>query len=141
MKVFLSFLVGLILGMGLLWFIIDTPTEQESSSDRMENMGDDPDAAENVKKDIKETVESAAEETAEETADFKISATIKAKLAKDPDASAINIDVDTTDGVVTLSGKVPSQSQADKAIQIAKSVQGVKKVASTLLIESEEQNR
>jgi hyperosmotically inducible protein len=42
--------------------------------------------------------------------------------------------VETTNGVVHLTGDVKSKAEADKAIEIAKKVDGVKKVKSDLVV-------
>ena len=58
--------------------------------------------------------------------DSVITTKIKAKLAAEKLASAVQIKVDTDNkGVVTLSGKAKSQEEADKAESIARSVEGV----------------
>jgi hypothetical protein len=47
-------------------------------------------------------------------------------MVKDPVVSALHIKVDTDDkGVVQLSGNAKSQAEADKAVAIAKKVEGV----------------
>jgi osmotically-inducible protein OsmY len=59
---------------------------------------------------------------------------IKTQLAVDPDVSAFGIDVDVDDGVVTLKGNVKSENARAKAVSIARSVGGVKKVVDNLTI-------
>lgn len=66
--------------------------------------------------------------------DAAITAKISAELAKDPDLSAIKIDVDTTAGVVRLSGPAPSQAAKDRAATLAQSVEGVKSVNNELVV-------
>jgi osmotically-inducible protein OsmY len=51
---------------------------------------------------------------------------VKSKLAADPDVSALDIDVDVSRGVVTLTGDVGSSAQANEAIRIARETDGVK---------------
>jgi hyperosmotically inducible protein len=65
-----------------------------------------------------------------------ITASIKSKFAASPEVSALSIDVDTTDGRVTLSGKVNSAEEVNRAVEIASTVEGVRQVISTLLIDS-----
>jgi hyperosmotically inducible periplasmic protein len=76
----------------------------------------------------------AAQETNATITDASITAAVKMKMADDPDVSANHIDVDTKDGMVTLNGIVKSQVEAQKAVDIAKSVDGVKGVKSNLKI-------
>ena len=66
--------------------------------------------------------------------DGAITLAIKTKLAADPDVAAVNIDVDVTEGVVTLSGTVKSQAARQKAHDIAHSVSGVKRVNNELKV-------
>lgn len=66
--------------------------------------------------------------------DAAITTSIKTKLAADPDVAAINIDVDTNEGVVTLSGKVESQFQKDEAGRIARATDGVRSVINNLTV-------
>ena len=68
------------------------------------------------------------------TADARISTAIKGKLAADPDLSALAISVNSTQGVVTLSGTVPSHQALSKAIRLALETEGVHKVESTLQV-------
>ena len=57
---------------------------------------------------------------------------IKAKLLADDSVPSRKIKVETTDGVVQLSGTVDSQAQIDRAESIAKAVDGVKSVKNDL---------
>ena len=67
--------------------------------------------------------------------DASITAAVKMKMADDPSVSGMKINVDTTDGNVTLSGTVKDQAETDQAVQIAKSVDGVKSVESKLSLQ------
>lgn len=68
--------------------------------------------------------------------DAGITAQIKADLIKEPDISAIKIDVDTKAGAVTLTGSVPSEALKMRAGDIAKSVKGVNNVSNMLEIKA-----
>lgn len=68
--------------------------------------------------------------------DLTITASVSAALAKDPDLSAIKINVDTKDGNVTLNGPSPSAAAKDKATVLAKSVKGVTAVDNKLVVKS-----
>ena len=57
-----------------------------------------------------------------------ITAQVNAGLAKDPDLSALKINVETVNGKVTLNGPAPSTVARDRAEAIAKSVTGVTSV-------------
>jgi hyperosmotically inducible protein len=66
--------------------------------------------------------------------DATITARVKTALLNDPQVGGLKIDVDTTLGVVTMSGVVKSQTEEQRAIQLARAVSGVKDVKSTLQV-------
>lgn len=68
--------------------------------------------------------------------DAAITAQVSAGLAKDPTLSALKIDVDTRDGVVTLNGPAPTQEAKDRATAIAQGVKGVSSVMNQLSIKA-----
>jgi hyperosmotically inducible periplasmic protein len=65
--------------------------------------------------------------------DSAITTQVKAKLLADPAVSSLNVSTETNNGVVTLSGTVPTDKEASTAIQIAESVDGVKDVNANSL--------
>ena len=66
--------------------------------------------------------------------DASITTRVKTALLNDPDIKALTIDVATFNGVVTLSGKVRSAEERDKAVATARRASGVTDVKSTLEI-------
>ncbi len=68
--------------------------------------------------------------------DFTISTQVKIELLADPDLGGLRLDASTLDGVVTLSGTVRSQADAERAVAAARRVQGVRGVKSELKIAS-----
>ncbi len=64
--------------------------------------------------------------------DAGITTRINARYARDPAVPARAIDVDTYAGVVTLRGTVPSRAVRARAIAIARSTRGVRRVVSKL---------
>ena len=60
--------------------------------------------------------------------DGLITAKVKASFAADPQVSAMAIDVDTTNGVVSLRGVVNSEQEWQRAIQLARGIEGVTRV-------------
>ena len=68
------------------------------------------------------------------TANARTTLAIKTKLLAEPGVSALNINVDTTDGLVTLSGTVSGYEEVAKAVRIALETEGVHKVVSTLQV-------
>ena len=73
-------------------------------------------------------------ETDYNSPDGLITAKIKLKQFADPDASASGVDVDTVDGVVTLSGKVENDKQKAASERVAKTVDGVKSVNNQIQV-------
>jgi hyperosmotically inducible protein len=68
--------------------------------------------------------------------DAGITAKVKTALAAEKDVSAVKINVDTAQGTVTLSGQVASQTEVDRALQVARGVDGVKSVENRLTVGS-----
>ncbi|HEX2252878.1 MAG TPA: BON domain-containing protein [Thermoanaerobaculia bacterium] len=64
--------------------------------------------------------------------DMAIQAEIRGRLAEDDDTSALNIDVESKDGEVTLFGVVRSTQARDEAVRIAREVDDVKRVIDRL---------
>ncbi len=64
----------------------------------------------------------------EAVSDSALTTEVKANLVADAVLSGVAIDVDTTDGVVSLNGLVTSEQERQRAIQVARSVEGVKRV-------------
>lgn len=64
--------------------------------------------------------------------DTAITSEVKAKLLADDIVPSRKVKVETTDGVVQLSGSVDSQAQSDRAESIAKAIDGVKSVKNDL---------
>lgn len=67
--------------------------------------------------------------------DSTITTRVKTALLNDPDVGGLRIDVDSFKGVVTLSGRVKTKAEEDKAVSIARRTDGVSDVKSTLQIE------
>ena len=66
--------------------------------------------------------------------DATVNAKVKAALLRAPDVKGTDVNVDTVNGTVTLKGSVETQAQSDRAVSIAKGIEGVKNVQSTLTV-------
>jgi hyperosmotically inducible protein len=66
--------------------------------------------------------------------DSALTAKVKSALIDDPSTKAGDINVETRQGVVQLSGFVESQAQKDAAAKVAGAVKGVKSVQNGLSI-------
>lgn len=67
-------------------------------------------------------------ESSQPVSDTWITTKVKTELLAAKDVSGLKIDVDTVNGVVSLSGKVDNQAQIAKATAVAKGVEGVRSV-------------
>jgi hyperosmotically inducible periplasmic protein len=68
--------------------------------------------------------------------DAAVTTKVKAAIAADSALTALQINVDTANGVVTLNGEVDSQANSDKAASIATGVSDVKGVENKLTVKS-----
>jgi len=84
----------------------------------------------------KEAVKDAGAAVSATVDDAAITASVSAGLAKDPDLSAIKINVDTKGGAVSLKGPAPTAAAKARAEEIAKGVQGVTSVSNDLEVKS-----
>jgi osmotically-inducible protein OsmY len=66
--------------------------------------------------------------------DTVITTKVKAALVADPITKALNISVDTANGIVTLSGEVSGAEEELRAIEVARSVDGTVAVTNELEI-------
>ena len=63
-----------------------------------------------------------------------ITSSVKAKFASDDLVKASDIDVDTRDHVVTLSGTVDSVAMKERAVELASTTEGVRDVVDRLMV-------
>lgn len=79
-------------------------------------------------------MEAQGEKLGEAMDDATVTARVKAALVADPDLSALEIDVDSKDGVVTLRGSVDSASESARAGTLASDTEGVVSVDNQLVV-------
>lgn len=91
-------------------------------------------AMKDATKDAQVAGSQASSTMGEKIDDAMITASVNASLAKDPDLSAIKINVDTKDGVVTLNGPAPTATAKAKAADLARAVKGVTSVNNQLVV-------
>ena len=72
--------------------------------------------------------------TGEYIDDAVITSKVKAAFAADPTVKATEVQVETFKGTVQLSGFVESRESAQKAVQLARDVKGVKEVRNNTVI-------
>jgi hyperosmotically inducible protein len=81
-------------------------------------------------------VEQGADKAVTEGSDAAITAKVKAAILAEPGLKSLEINVDTKDATVTLSGNVQSDMLRDRAKQIAMSTEGVKDVVDNLSVKA-----
>ena len=91
-------------------------------------------AAREAARDATDATKSAATTVGNKVTDSMITASIKAELAKNPNLSALAINVDTSNGRVTMNGTAPTDAARVQATTLAKSVKGVVDVDNKLII-------
>ena len=155
MRILLALIVGLALGAGVVWYFGSnhSKSQVQSAADQVGNAAKSAGDAIQEKlrvldlrpQDVKDELarsgqvvrrkaQEAGQAIADATADARITASIKGKLVTNRDLSALSISVNTTAGIVTLSGTVPSADAISKAMLLAMETDGVKEVISTLQV-------
>ncbi|MDQ3488397.1 MAG: BON domain-containing protein [Acidobacteriota bacterium] len=66
--------------------------------------------------------------------DAGLTTKVKTKFLADNDISGLKIDVDSKNGIVTLTGNVPTAAEKALALKVAKSTDGVKSVVDRLKV-------
>jgi hyperosmotically inducible protein len=81
-----------------------------------------------------DAVSNATEKTGEAISDTAITSKIKAAILAEADLKVLQIHVETSNGMVALTGAVDSQADSDRAASIARRVDGVKAVDNQLTV-------
>ncbi|MDQ2735036.1 MAG: BON domain-containing protein [Pseudomonadota bacterium] len=83
-----------------------------------------------------EAASQALTKTGDVIEDGVVTTKVKAALLTDPDVKGLRIEVDTRDGVVTLTGTVDKAASRDLAARIASDTGGVKSVVNQLVVKT-----
>jgi hyperosmotically inducible protein len=83
---------------------------------------------------VAEKTKEVAVATGAAVSDGWITTKLKAKFADETMLKGNDINVDTTDHVVTLSGGVPSATAKARAVEMAEGTEGVKRVVNQLVV-------
>jgi len=155
MKIILALIVGVLVGAAAVWFYgtgrgkasVKTTGDQIENTTKaardelQQKMKEYNLTPEQIKEDLARTgqvvrrkAREAGQAIADATADARITGAIKAKLVASRDLSAMSISVNTTDGVVTLSGSVASPEDISKAMLLSMETDGVREVISALQV-------
>ena len=92
------------------------------------------DATKDAARTATDKTKTGAEKTGEFVTDAAITTAVKTKLLADGKTPGLKIDVDTKDGVVTLSGTVKTRAEIDKAVADARGTKGVTRVVNDLKV-------
>lgn len=152
----IALLLGGIIGGGVVWYLAGKRETAESASRFQQSVAEKADSlrtaidakldilglkADEVKKELSEkgkVVRTHSREwaagAADAAGDAAITTMIKGKYALDKEVSALNISVNTTDGVVTLAGTAPHYEAISQAMLLALETEGVKQVVSTIQV-------
>jgi hyperosmotically inducible periplasmic protein len=112
----------------------DLDTDQNKTDDLKDKTAEYGEKTKDTLNDIGNKLEKGIDEAGDVGSDAAITAQIKWKLAKDKLVQASDIEVDTKDRHVTLNGTVSTTQEAQRAVQLAKSVDNVISVDSNLKI-------
>ena len=96
----------------------------------------DPSKARDAGAAIGERAAAAANAASEAIDDGQFTAKIKSKMALDDLVQARTIDVDTQNGNVTLSGRVRTKPERERALLLARETAGVRNVVDRLVVEA-----
>jgi hyperosmotically inducible protein len=80
-------------------------------------------------------IERAAETVADQSEDAILTAKVKSALALSKSASAFEIDVDSDEGKVTLTGTLPSNEAKEAVLKIARDTDGVVEVVDRIQVD------
>ena len=84
--------------------------------------------------EIAEGARAAGTRVADAVEDGALTAKIKSKMALDDYVKARDIDVDTSDGLITLTGTLRSEAERERAVQLALQTEGVRTIIDALLV-------
>lgn len=89
--------------------------------------------------DLSDRIADRADSAIAAATDAGITAKVKSMFIADTMVAARKIDVDTKDGVVTLTGTVESNAEKMRAVEVARKVDNVKRVEDKLTVQAKTQ--
>lgn len=151
----LGVIVGAVLSLGTAWYFVvgrhraDVRRAQNTAAAALQRAADNTETKLTVwhlttpeitaelartGKIVRRSVTNFGEQAGHLANDAAITGRIKAKFVADRELSAWDININTTAGVVTLSGMVPTHAQIGRATMVALDTEGVREVHSTLQV-------
>jgi len=111
------------------------PNKMDQAGDTAKkNVEQAADAAQDKAKQAGDMIREKTASAGDALADAALTAKVKSALVAESGVNALEIEVSTTNGIVTLNGTTNSQASRDKAAQIASKIEGVKSVRNELKI-------
>ena len=130
-------LIALLIGAGVAVTGCNKPNSPETVGQRVDRTTDKMAAQTNsATEKIADKTSAAANKTAEVIDDTAITTKVKTAILAEPGLKSLEINVDTKDAVVTLSGTVDSAPMKERAKEIATNVSGVRSVVDNLTTKS-----
>jgi osmotically-inducible protein OsmY len=115
-----------------------TDAAKRDANDKARDADDKADAAKRKADDKTDAAQRKAGDTTDRAGDAvgdaALTTKVKTKFLADDDISGLKIDVDSNNGVVTLTGTVPTAAEKNMALKVAKSTEGVKSVVDRLKV-------
>lgn len=84
--------------------------------------------------DAKRDADDKTDNAGDAVSDAALTTKVKTKFLADDDISGLKIDIDSNNGVVTLTGTVPTAAEKALAIKVAKATDGVKSVVDKIKV-------
>ncbi|MFC4158403.1 BON domain-containing protein [Chitinimonas lacunae] len=84
--------------------------------------------------DTNRNADTAGRTTGQAIDNATLTGKVKAALASDAGLKTLTLNVDSNDGVVTVSGTVPSQQMSDSVNQVVRGVEGVRSVQNNVTV-------
>jgi hyperosmotically inducible protein len=112
------------------------PADASTAAKRAEQRADQADnVAVNGAERARDRVENAGDKAANTASDAAMTAKVKARLMAEPGIDSLDIDVDTDNGRVILSGNVDTPQHRARAKELASSVEGVTGVVDRMSVQ------
>lgn len=131
-KITLPFFITLVMLGCCTSIFADAGSSTSSSVTTTTNLGGEGNS--NTANPTQSTTYTTTTSTTSSSVDDDIVSAVYTKYAKDPALIGTTLTVSSQNGIVTVSGTVTAQSQADEASIAAKSVNGVKDVRSNIKV-------
>lgn len=106
----------------------------DTAREAARDTGDATDDAQRRAGDAADRAGDAADRAGNAAKDAGITTAVKTKFLADTDVSGLQIDVDTQNGVVTLTGNVRTAAEKQRAVQMARGTEGVRSVVDNLKV-------